>query len=34
VFAPWLVLPAALAVIALVDWLKHARERAPRKEAV
>ena len=31
--APWAILPAALALIALIDWLKHGREQTRRKEA-
>jgi hypothetical protein len=33
IFVPWAVLPLALAVIALVDWLKHHHTRAQREEA-
>jgi len=30
---PWGVLPLALAIIVLADWLSHARRHTRRKEA-
>jgi hypothetical protein len=29
---PWLVLPAALAIITLVEWLRRRHESAPRTD--
>jgi hypothetical protein len=30
---PWAVLPLALAIITLVDWLRHGRRRTQGKES-